>query len=138
MIDYIKILEQNPNGVLATRSGSGVRTRVFQFLFAVEGRAYFCTDKGKQVCRQLKVNPNVSFCTYPPDFGTVLSVNGRVEFVEDITLKTRALDENPMIKGVFKTPGNPGFTLFRIEAEEITTYSPEAGAKTYKPPYPAK
>ncbi|MDR0519724.1 MAG: pyridoxamine 5'-phosphate oxidase family protein [Clostridiales Family XIII bacterium] len=138
MIDYIKILEENPNGVLATRSGSAVRTRVFQFLFAVGGRAYFCTDRGKQVYRQMKANSNVSFCTYTPDFGTVLSVNGRVQFVKDLALKTRALDENPMIKGVFKIPENPDFTLFCVHPDEIVAYSPETGAKTYRPPFPSE
>jgi len=33
MIDLEKILRENPNGVLATRNGDGVATRIFQFLF---------------------------------------------------------------------------------------------------------
>jgi uncharacterized pyridoxamine 5'-phosphate oxidase family protein len=35
----------------------------------------------------LKANPYVSFCTYPQGFSPVLSVNGKVVFVEDLTLK---------------------------------------------------
>jgi uncharacterized pyridoxamine 5'-phosphate oxidase family protein len=132
MIDFAAILKQNPNGVLATQDGKGVRTRVFQYLFADGNKVYFCTSGEKPVYDQLKANPSVSFCTYPADFSLVLSVNGKVVFSEDIALKTRALDENPMIKGIFNTPENPVFKLLYIEAEEIETFSFAEGPKIYK------
>jgi uncharacterized pyridoxamine 5'-phosphate oxidase family protein len=133
MIDYAAILKQNPNGVLATQDGKGVRTRVFQYLFADGSKVYFCTSSEKPVYDQLKANPGVSFCTYPQNFSPVLSVNGNVVFTEDIALKTRALDENPQIKGIYNTPENPIFKLFYIEAEEIETFSFAEGPKSYKP-----
>ena len=132
MIDYVKILKENPNGVLATNDGESIRTRIFQYLFADENKIYFCTSGEKPVYSQLKSNPNVSFCTYPKDFNPVLSVNGKAVFVEDISLKTRALDENPMINGIYETPENPIFKIFYIEAEEIETFSFTEGPKTYK------
>jgi uncharacterized pyridoxamine 5'-phosphate oxidase family protein len=132
MIDYAAILKQNPNGVLATQDGQGVRTRVFQYLFADGNKVYFCTNSEKPVYEQLKANPHVSFCTYPANFNPVLSVNGKVVFTEDIALKTRALDENPQIKGIYNTPENPIFKLLYIEAEEIETFSFAEGSKTYK------
>ena len=53
--------------------------------------------------KQIKENPNVSFCTHKTDFSYVLSISGKATFVNDINLKTRALNEYPMLKEIFKT-----------------------------------
>jgi len=118
--------------VYSTQDGQGVRTRVFQYLFADENKVYFCTSNNKPVYEQLRANPKVSFCTYHQSFNPVLSVNGKVVFTEDIMLKTRVLDENPLIKGIYQTAGNPIFKLFYIEVEEIETFSFAEGPKSYK------
>ena len=131
MIDYAAILKAAPNGVLATQDGQGVKTRVFQFLFADGKKAYFCTNSQKSVYKQLKANPNVSFCV-PGDFSPVLSVNGKVAFVDDMVLKARALDENPLIKTIYNSPDNPIFKLFYIDVEEVETFGFSEGPKTYK------
>ena len=132
MINYAEILKANPNGVLATQNGQSVGTRVFQYLFADGNKVYFCTSSQKPVYDQLKANPNVSFCTYPANFSPVLSVNGKAVFVDDMALKTRALDENPGIKGIYNTPDNPIFTLFYIDVAEVETFSFTEGPKSYK------
>lgn len=131
MIDYVKILEANPNGVLATADGNGVKTRVFQYLFADDKKVYFCTSNEKPVYKQIKADPNVSFCTYPQDFAPVLSLNGPAVFLDDMALKTRALNENPGIKGIYGEPDNPVFELFYIDVKEIETFSFADGPKTY-------
>jgi len=132
MIDYSAILKQTPNGVLATHDGKSVRTRVFQYLFADGNKVYFCTSSQKPVYEQLKANPNASFCCYPTDFNPVLSINGKARFVDDIALKTRALDENPLIKGIYGAPDNPTFQIFYIDVEEAETFSFTEGSKIYK------
>jgi uncharacterized pyridoxamine 5'-phosphate oxidase family protein len=131
MINYAEILKANPNGVLATQDGQGVRTRVFQYLFSDGDKVYFCTSSAKPVYDQIKANPNVSFCTYPKNFTPVLSVNGKAVFVDDLALKTRALDENPGIKGIYNTPDNPVFQLFYIDVAEVETFSFAEGPKSY-------
>lgn len=132
MIDFAAILKQTSVGVLATREGDGVRTRVFQFLFADGKKVYFCTSSQKPVYSQLQTNPNVSFCTYTADFSPVLSLNGKVVFVDDMVQKKRALDENPSIKGIYNTPDNPVFKVFYIAVEEIETFSFAEGPQSYK------
>jgi len=131
MINFEEILKANPNGVLATQDGTGVRTRVFQYLFADGNKVYFGTNSEKPVYAQLKANPYVSFCTYPQNFTPVVSVNGKINFVEDIKLKTRVLDENPSIKGIYQTPDNPIFKIFYIDVAEVETFSFADGPKTY-------
>jgi uncharacterized pyridoxamine 5'-phosphate oxidase family protein len=93
---------------------------------------YFCTNSEKPVYKQLQTNPNVSFCTFPQNFSPVLSVNGKAVFVEDMALKTRALDENPAIKGIYQTPDNPIFKIFYVDVEEVETFSFSEGPQTHK------
>jgi uncharacterized pyridoxamine 5'-phosphate oxidase family protein len=131
MIDYVAILKKNPNGVMATQDDVKVKTRVFQYLFADGNKVYFCTNSEKPVYAQLQANPNVSFCTYPQNFNPVLSIGGKVFFVEDMELKTRALDENPSIKGLYNTPDNPIFKIFYIDVKEVETFSFTEGSKRY-------
>ncbi len=131
MIDYTKIVKENPNGVLATSAQGKAKTRVFQYLFTVDEKIYFCTSNQKPVYSQIKENPYVSFCTYDKNFSPVLSVNGKAVFVNDRALKGRALEENPGIKGIYESADNPVFELFYIDAEEIETFSFAQGPKTY-------
>jgi uncharacterized pyridoxamine 5'-phosphate oxidase family protein len=132
MINYAEILKANPNGVMATQDGNKVKTRVFQYLFADGKKVYFCTNSEKPVYKQLQENPNVSFCTFPQNFAPVLSVNGKAVFVEDMALKTKALDENPPIKGIYQTPDNPIFKIFYVDVEEVETFSFAEGPQTHK------
>ncbi|MDR0991222.1 MAG: pyridoxamine 5'-phosphate oxidase family protein [Propionibacteriaceae bacterium] len=132
MFDYQAVLQANPNGVLATQDGEKVATRVFQYLFSDGNKAYFGTSSTKPVYAQLQANPYASFCTYPADFTPVVSVNGKVVFVDDIALKTRVLDENPGIKGIYETPENPVFKLFYIDTEIVQTFSFTEGPQTFK------
>jgi len=131
MVDYVAILTKNPVGVFATQDGTKVKTRVFQYLFADGNKVYFCTNSEKPVYKQLQVNPYASFCVYTQDFAPVLSVNGKTVFVEDMALKTKALDENPPIKSIYNTPENPVFKVFYLDVEEIETFSFQEGPKTY-------
>ncbi len=131
MIDYVSLLKENPNGVLATQVDGNIKTRVFQYLFSDGNKVYFCTSNEKPVYKQIKESPHISFCTYPADYAPVLSVNGKAVFVDDMALKTRALDENPSIKGLYNTPDNPVFELFYIDTEEVETFSFAEGPKTY-------
>ena len=59
-------------------------------------------------------------------------MSGKAVFTDDAALKTRALDENPPIKGIYKTPDNPVFKIFYIAAEEAETFSFAEGTKRYK------
>lgn len=132
MFDYVSVLEKNPNGVLATHDGEKLRTRVFQYLFADGKKIYFCTNSDKAVFAQMKKNPNVSFCTYSQNYSPVLSLSGKVTFVEDKELKERALEENPGIKSIYGSSENPIFKIFYIDLEEMEIFSMSDGMKQYK------
>jgi len=128
--DFVHILEQYRNGVLANRNGKYLRTQIITFSFAEENRAFFCTSSDKPMYAQLVNFPYVSYCTYPEDFEPVLSINGKVVFIDDKALQERALEGNYYAKSHFKSVSNPLLKVFCIEVQEIETYGSD-GAKIY-------
>ena len=120
MIDYNKILKENSYGILATLDDSKPKTRIFQYLFSEKNKVYLATTNNKNVYKQLKKCPYVSFLSHSEDYLSFISVNGNIHF-------TRVLNEYPAIKELFKTPDNPIFELFYINVEEIRTFD----LKTY-------
>ncbi len=128
--EFAPLLEQYRNGVLANRNGESLRTQIITFSFAEENRAYFCTTSDKPMYAQLVAFPYVSYCVYPEDFEPVLSLNGKVVFVEDKAVKEQALESNYYAKRNFKNVDNPLLRVFYIDVEEIETYGSE-GANIY-------
>lgn len=131
MFDYAKFYQKNPSGVLATIEGNNVKTRVFQYLFAEGTKIYFCTSSGKEVFKQLQANPHASFCSYGEGFSQVVSVSGTTTFLDCPQLKKRALDENPHIANIYKSPENPLFRIFYLKVESVDTFSFSEGTKRY-------
>ena len=129
--DFNQILEEYRNGILANRDGEKLRTQIMTFSFAEGNRAYFCTTSDKPLYAQLVAVPYVSYCTFPEDWEPVLSLNGKVVFIEDRGLKERALESNYYAKLNFKTIDNPLLRVFCIDVEEIETYGTE-GVNIYK------
>ena len=133
--DYENVLEQNPNGVLANRNGKDMRTQIISFQFVEGNNVYFCTGSEKPLYQQLVQFPYVSYCTYPDDFEPVLSLNGKVVFTDDATLKERVFNgtgyASQFIKNHYQTIDNPNLKLFYIDVEEIETYDVN-GANVYK------
>lgn len=127
MTNYTEIIEQNPTGVLATQNGAGADTRVVHCLFAENGRLYFTTSSEKPMYAQLAANPNASFCAFPQNYAPVLTLNGRVTFVEDPAFKARVMEQSDMVKRNYQTPENPVFKLFYLEVEEVKVYNHGAG-----------
>ena len=128
-MDYIKILTENPNGVMATKDNEMIKTRVFQYLFSDGNKAYFCTSSQKPVASQMKQHPYVSFCTNLQNYCPVLSINGKVTFTDDENLKKKAFTVNPSLKQIYGSEKNPVFTLLYIDIEEIETFSYDEGPK---------
>lgn len=115
MEQALKLLEENPCVVLSTVDAQGrPHGRVVQYLFAVEGRLCFCTNRTKNMSRQLKEVPYAAVTGHTPDFSAVARVNGRVEFVDSMELKARALEENPGIKALYGGPEHPDFEIFQL------------------------
>ncbi|MDR1374464.1 MAG: hypothetical protein LBJ24_05770 [Treponema sp.] len=128
---FAAVLQENQNGILANRNGNKLRTQIVTFQFFENNRVYFCTNSSKPMYEQLQRYPYVSYCQYADEYEPVVSINGKVVFVEDAALKSRLINENAHLKRLYHTPGNPIFKVFYINTEEVETFDSE-GAKIYK------
>jgi uncharacterized pyridoxamine 5'-phosphate oxidase family protein len=132
MVDYVSILEKNPNGVLATQDGKRVKTRVFRYMCADGNKVYFMTSNNKPVFAQLKDNSHVSFCTFPPDYAPVLIIEGKAVFDENKATKELVFAKHPSAKEIYRTPVNPIFKVFHIDVDRVQTFSETDGERSYK------
>jgi pyridoxamine 5'-phosphate oxidase len=117
--DCARFANENQMCYVATTEGDQPRVRAFALWYADESGFYFHSGHPKAVCRQLKRNPKTEVCFYSPapmpDPGTMLRVAGEVEFLDDLALKARLLEERPFLKDMgIQTPDNPGLAVFRI------------------------
>ena len=87
MIDYNKILKENSYGVLATLDNNKPKTRIFQYLFSEKVKVYLATTNNKNVYKQLKKCPYVSFLSHSEDYLSFISVNGNIHLLMILILK---------------------------------------------------
>lgn len=107
---------------IATIDGNHPRVRPLALQFADDRGFYFQTEPVKSFYKQLETNKNVELCFYSTQgggLGKVMRVSGEIEFVNDLELKGKLLEERPFFKvlGIHK-PDDPLFVLFRVKRGE--------------------
>ena len=110
--------------------GDQARVRGFLMWFADEKGFYFHTAASKDVCKQLKNNPKVEVCFYAPEdlpnVGKMMRVAGEVEFLNDIALKARLLEERPFLKAIATGgPEDPLLVIFQVYTGEAHFWTME-------------
>lgn len=130
MQNYLDFFAANRNGIFATIDDTGIKTRVFQYLWGEEGKLYFGTNNKKEVYAQMKKNPAVNFCAYDNQKFASMSASGNAVFVDCMDAKKRALDENPNIKAIFGSPENPELEIFYIDVHCVNSFNFEAGKES--------
>ncbi len=114
MKEVVDFLIKNRAGVLATDESGSPRVRPFEFQFYEEGKYYFCTSNAKKVFHQLKQNPAIEFSVTTPEMLT-LRLSGNISFCNDIQKKKNIIDQNQLVRSIYKSPENPVFEVFYLE-----------------------
>jgi uncharacterized pyridoxamine 5'-phosphate oxidase family protein len=118
--DCLAFAAENPVAWFATADGDQPRVRALGMWFADETGFYFQVGESKDVYRQLLNNPRVEAAFYRPGeaSGTMLRVSGKIEFLQDMALKKKVLEDRPFLKQMGLTPEDPGLVIFRIAQGE--------------------
>lgn len=66
----------------------------------------------------MKEIPFIEFTSTSKDMVTV-RLSGEVIFSQDLGMKEKILESNPMVKGLYKSADNPIFEIFFVEHGEI-------------------
>jgi uncharacterized pyridoxamine 5'-phosphate oxidase family protein len=129
--DCIKFTNENPVCYLATVEGDQPRVRALGFWFADETGFYFQTGDNKSFYRQLKNNPKTEVCFYKQQdmIGTMLRISGEVEFLNDIKLREKVLNDRPFLKSFGLTIESPGLIIFRIAQGNANFWTMENNLK---------
>lgn len=126
--DYIQFTNEHPICYLATVEKDQPRVRALGFWFADESGFYFQTASMKEIPHQLEKNPKAEVCFYHQEgmIGTMLRIAGAIEFVNDRTLKEKAIADRPFLKQFGLTAESPELVIFRIAHGEAHFWTMES------------
>jgi len=123
MTTVIEYLKANPVFHIATVEGTKARVRPFGFSMKRNGALYFCTNKTKNVYKQLSQNPEIEISVMGSD-GTWLRVRGRIAFDETKEAKVQAFAESANLLKVYpKGADDESFVTFYFTEAAATLYS---------------
>ena len=121
--DCVQFANECGTTFIATIDGNRPRVRPLVLQFADERGFYFQTEPVKNFYKQINVNNNVELCFYDPEgggLGKVMRVSGEIEFVNDLELKAKLIQERPFFRVLgIQEPDDPLFILFRVKRGEI-------------------
>ena len=131
IFDCIKFANENPVCYLATADHDQPRVRALGFWFADETGFYFQTSTTKEFPHQLKKNPKTEICFYKHEsmIGTMLRISGKAEFLDDVNLRIKALNDRPFLKSYGVTVDSPKLVIFRIAHGEAHFWTMENNLK---------
>ncbi len=120
--DCVQFANECRTVYIATIDGDRPRVRPLALQFADDRGFYFQTEPVKKFYNQLKSHNQVELCfhnTTGGGLGKVMRVGGEIEFVDDLKLKARLLEERPFFRALGITqPEDPLFVLFRVKKGE--------------------
>ncbi|MFH1775892.1 MAG: pyridoxamine 5'-phosphate oxidase family protein [Chloroflexota bacterium] len=128
--DYVDFANENRVCYLATMDRDQPRVRALGMFYADETGFYFNTESTKALAGQLKNNQKVELCYFSPKETRMMRVTAKVEFIDDMAIRTRFFEERPILKkaGV-KGPEDPFLVVFAIRSGEAYFWTMENNTK---------
>lgn len=125
--EYLKV---NPVFHIATVDGTKARVRPFGFSMKRNGKLYFCTNKTKDVYKQLSQNPEIEISDMGKD-NTWLRIRGRIAFDDTRKAKVQAFNESANLLRIYpKGADDEIFVTFYFTEAAATLYSFTEGPKS--------
>ena len=129
MSTAFEFLKANPVFHLATIDGEQARVRPFGFSMIRNNKFYMCTNKTKDVYKQMVKCPNIEFSAMGTD-GTWLRVSGKVAFDDSRESKAEAFKVAPNLLQIYaKGADDEIFITFYFTEAKATLYSFQGGPK---------
>ncbi|MGF3522003.1 MAG: pyridoxamine 5'-phosphate oxidase family protein [Candidatus Bathyarchaeia archaeon] len=132
----IKFANENPVSFLASIDEKGQpHVRGFLMWYADKTGFYFHTGTMKQVYKQLKANPKVEICFFnnKQQGGIMMRLTGEVEFINDLNLKKKLLEDRQFLKSWGFTAESPELAIFRVAKGEAHFWTMETNFEPKKP-----
>ncbi len=118
-----EFLKANPVFHLATVDGTKARVRPFGFTMIRDNKLYLCTNKTKDVYKQLVKNPDIEISGMGTD-NTWLRIHGKIAFDDSREAKAQAFSEAPNLLRLYpKGADDEIFVTFYFTEAQATLYS---------------
>ena len=118
-----EFIKANPVFHIATVDEGKARVRPFGFIMKRNNTLYFCTNKTKEVYKQLKQNPDIEISDMGNN-GTWLRIRGRIAFDETREAKAQAFKESPNLLKIYpKGADDELFVTFYFTEAVATVFS---------------
>lgn len=117
-----EFIKASPVFHIATVDGAKARVRPFGFIMKRKNKLYFCTNKTKDVYKQLKKNPDIEIS----DMGNNvwLRIRGRIAFDETREAKAQAFEESANLLRIYpKGADDETFVTFYFTEAVATLFS---------------
>jgi uncharacterized pyridoxamine 5'-phosphate oxidase family protein len=118
----LEFIKASPVFHIATVDGAKARVRPFSFIMKRNNKLYFCTNKTKDVYKQLKQNPDIEIS----DMGNNvwLRIRGRIAFDETREAKAQAFEESSNLLRIYpKGAEDETFVTFYFTEAVATLFS---------------
>ena len=129
MNSALEFIKASPVFHIATVDGAKARVRPFSFIMKRNNTLYFCTNKTKDVYKQLKQNPDIEIS----DMGsndTWLRIRGRIAFDEAREAKAQAFEVSSNLLKIYpKGVDDELFVTFYFTEAVATLFSFAAAPK---------
>ena len=130
MTTAYEYLKSNPVFHLATVDENAARVRPFGFIMKRNNKLYFCTNKTKDVYKQLCRRPDIEISDMGPD-GTGLRIRGRIAMDESREAKMQVFEESEMLRQIYpKGADDETFVTFYFVEAQATLWSYAEAPKT--------
>lgn len=127
----LQYLKENLVFHIATVDGDKARVRPFGFSMKRGNSLYLCTNKNKEVYKQLKQNPGIEISAMGRDGNSWLRVRGRIAFDESREAKVQAFEESPNLLKIYpKGADDELFITFYFVEATATLFSFTAAPKS--------
>ena len=120
MKQIIDFLIENPVQFLATVGLDGKpKVRPFQFMLEEKGKLWFCTGNKKDVYAELQKQPYIEI-SVTSSSNAWLRLSGKVIFENNFPIKNKIIEQNELVRSIYKKGDNPDFEVFYLTEGNAT------------------
>ncbi|OPY88024.1 MAG: Pyridoxamine 5'-phosphate oxidase [Syntrophus sp. PtaU1.Bin208] len=118
----LEFIKAHPVFHIATVEGNQARVRPFGFIMKRNNALYFCTNKTKEVYKQLTQNPDIEISAMGKD--SWLRIRGRIAFDDSREAKAQAFEVMPDLLRMYpEGADDERFVTFYFTAAEAKLFS---------------
>ena len=116
----LEFIKASPVFHIATVDGAKARVRPFGFIMKRNNTLYFCTNKTKDVYKQLKQNPDIEI-SHMASNATWLRIRGRIAFDETREAKAKVFEQMPDLLRIYPKGADDELVVTFFFTEAVAT-----------------